>query len=67
MRIYLVSIEEDNANISRIDAGQFLPLTFRTLVILYPTGVSYPNPSGWERTHIGNAIPIYIHTLFNSY
>ena len=48
--LYLVSdnqeIKEDNANNSRMGAELFVSLTFRTLVILYPTGVSYPSPSG---------------------
>ena len=49
-------IKEDTANTSRVCAGRFVSLTFRTLVIIvsYPTGVSYPSSSGWERTHIGN-------------
>ena len=39
MRIYIASddqeIEEDNANISRVDAGRYVPFTFCTLVISY--------------------------------
>ena len=51
-------IEEDNAKckISRVVAGLFVSLTFRTLGISYPTGVSYPSQSDLERTHIGNTI-----------
>ena len=48
MHIYLVSDYQeikDNANISRVDAGWLLSLMFCTLAVLYPTGVSYPNPS----------------------
>ena len=50
MCIFLVSdnqeIEEENTNISTVGAGQNVSLTFCTLVILYPIGVSYPGPSG---------------------
>ena len=49
MHIYLVSdyheIKEDNANISRVGAGWLVSLMFYTLAVLYPTGVSYPNPN----------------------
>ena len=53
-------IDEDNANIRRVGTGQFIPLTFRTLVSLYQTIVSYPSPSGWECTHIGYTYLIHI-------
>ena len=47
MRIYLLynnqEIEEDNANISRVGAGLFVSLMFRTLVISFQTGFSYPS------------------------
>ena len=55
MCIYLVSVEKIMHGCMAI-----CTLACLTLVNLYPNGVAYPSPSGWEITHIGSTCLIHI-------